>query len=474
VTTGLFLGALALVLAGALRARVRRSDTPSEAAQLPPQEFLVALLCALATALFLAQLRVIEIASATQVPFPHVYAGLPVVPLDESAPAYGHTPPWVTTTILGLTIAETGALFALYRSLRKRRPTRATAASICIACAIMLAGALRTSATTSGDMYLYVGFAHLGTASYAPPAVPFKGEFAVVNRLWGLPMLPAAYGPVWIGLSRLTLLAGHSLGTQVEAFRLIAAISFCASASFLFLLRREPATAALFALNPALLEQYVADGHNDIFCLALTLAAFLAVRSGAVAAAIVLVAAAGTAKLPFALVGALAFASLARPSRRIGSAALAIGLALGATDLFSGGRYAAAATHVMRTYAFSDPSSAVARLVVAAVALGALLMAVALRRFNCGASWSFLAFGTELFPWYVAWGVPYALLEGSWLTAYLLSLPLVAFNLTTVYAPTVWSRAGYGILLLAPLLPLVLLLRDRREARNASRRTPGL
>lgn len=474
MTTGLFLGALALVLAGALRTRVCRSDSASAAAQLPPQAFLVAFLCALVAALFLVQLRVIEIAAATQVPFPHVYASLPVVPLDESAPAYGHTPPWVTTTILLLTIAETGALFALYRMLRTRRPTLATASSLCIACAVMLAAAMLTPATTSGDMYLYVGFAHLGAASYAPPAVPFEGEFAAVNRLWGLPMLPAAYGPVWIGLSRWTLLAGHSLGAQVEAFRITGAILFCASASLLFLLRREPATAALFALNPALIEQYVADGHNDILCLALTLAAFLAVRRGVVSAAIVLVALAGAAKLPFALIGALAFASLARPGRRVAWATIAIVLALGITELLSGGRYATAATHAMQAYAAGDRSASLAHLVLAAVALGALLTALALHHFNRGASWSFLAFSSELFPWYVAWGVPYALLEGSWLAVYLLSLPLVAFNLTTVYAPTVWTRAAYGLLLLAPLLPLLTQRFAGREARNASRRTPGL
>ena len=107
---------------------------------------------------------------------------------------------------------------------------------------------------------------------------------------------------------------------------------------------------------------------------------------------------------------------------------------------------------------------------VATVALAAAAAALIGRRFNRGASWSFLSLGTELFPWYVAWGIPYALLEGSWLWPYLLSLPLVAFNLTTVYAPTLWTRAAYGLLLLAPLLVLV----RRREAPIAPRRTTGL
>jgi hypothetical protein len=288
-----------------------------------------------------------------------------------------------------------------------------------------------------------------------------------------MPMLSAAYGPVWIALSRLSLGAGHSLAAQVEAFRIGGAIMFCASASLVFLLRRDFAAAALFALNPALLEQYVADGHNDVFCLALTLAAFLAVRRST-AAAIVLVAVAGAAKLPFALIGSLAFATLARGRQRIAAAVIAIVLAAGATELFSAGRYAASTALVLQTYVFSDRFAAAMRLAVAALALGAVAAALAARRFNRGASWSFLAFGTELFPWYVAWGVPYALLEGSWLWAYLLSLPLVAFNLTTVYAPTGWTRAAYGILLLAPLLPLFAGGFAGREARNAPRRTPGL
>ena len=163
----------------------------------------------------------------------------------------------------------------------------------------MLAAALRTPATTSQDLYLYVGFAHLGSAAYAPPAVPFAGEFRAVNRLWGLPMLSSAYGPLWIALSRASLYAGDSLGAQVEAFRAAGAIFFCACTGLLFLGRRDVATTTLFALNPALIQQYVADGHNDVFALALALGAFAVVRRSAIAAC-VLVAAAGAAKLSFA------------------------------------------------------------------------------------------------------------------------------------------------------------------------------
>ena len=153
-----------------------------------------------------------------------------------------------------------------------------------------------------------------------------------------------------------------------------------------------------------------------------------------------------------------------------------MGLELGfaATLAFSAGHYAGSATQVMQRYLFHDPFTALARIVVAEVALAALTAVLLLRRFNRGASWSFLAFGTELFPWYVGWGIPYALLEGSWLGVYLLSLPLVAFNLTTVYAPNAWSRAAYGVLVLAPLLVLLARRFGGREAPIAPRRTSGL
>jgi len=473
VIAGVFLSALALVLAGFLRPRI-----PAEAEQsAPPGQppfALVALLCALLTALFLVQLRAIEITVVTQWPFPRAYAGLPLVPIDE-LPPFSLIPPWFSTTVLVLTLAETAVLFALYRALLGRRLTLATGACIGISCAVMLAAALRTPAVTSGDVYLYVAYAHLGFSAYAPADVPFSGEFGVLNNMWGLPILPAAYGPLWIGFARLSLLAGPTLGAQLAFFRIAGALFFCACLWLVAVLRRDAAAVALFALNPALLEQYVADSHNDLFGLALTLLAFLAVRRNT-AAAIILVAAAGAAKLPYALIGSLAFVTLPAPARRMLPAALAIGLGVGASELFSGGHYLLSAAHVAKLYAYRDALTEAVRFAVAAVAVAAVAVALATRRLNRGASWSFMALGTELFPWYAAWGIPYALLEDSWFCVYLLSLPLVAFNVAT-YEPSVWTRSAYGLFQLAPLLPLAFLLRDRfarREARNASRRTPGL
>ncbi|HMD01683.1 MAG TPA: hypothetical protein VKG44_01840 [Candidatus Baltobacteraceae bacterium] len=473
MTAGLFLGAIAMALATLIARGKAVPGAPRAAARPAPPGFLAALLGASIAALFLVQLRTIEIAAQTQVPFPPAYAGLPVVPIDEAAPAYGHTPPWVGNTVFALTLGQSAAMLALYRVLRARRPGRGAALGVALASALMLAGALRTPATTSEDLYLYAGFAHLGAAAYAPPALPFQGEFRALNRLWGTPLLPAAHGPLWIGLSRASLLAGPSLAAQIEAFRVGGALFFCASVGLLLLLRCEPAVVALFALNPALVEQYVADGHNDIVCLALTMGAFLAVRRSP-SLAVVLVAAAGAIKLPFALLGSLAFATLAGRRQRLLSAALALLLATGVTLLFSGGRYFVAAARVMQIYVFGDAFSAGARVAAAAVALLAFGAALWARRFNRGASWSFLAFGTELFPWYVAWGIPYAYLEASWFGVYLLSAPLVAFNLTTVYGPTTVTRAAYALLVLTPLLLLVGQRLGTREARNAQRRTPGL
>jgi hypothetical protein len=470
VIGGVFLSALALVLAGFLRPRVPAEPARPAAPEQTPVA-LIALLCALLIALFLVQLRAIEITVVTQWPFPRAFAGLPLVPIDE-APPFSLIPPWFATTILFLTIAETAVLFALYRALLGRRLTLGTGACIGLSCAIMLAAALRTPAVTSDDVYLYVAYAHLGFTSYAPAAVPFSGAFAVLNHMWGLPILSAAYGPLWIGFSRLSLLAGPSLGAQLAFFRIAGALSFCACLWLVSLLRRDAAVFALFALNPALLEQYVADSHNDLFGLALTLLAFLAVRRST-ALAVVLVAAAGAAKLPYALIGSLAFVSLPTPARRIVPALLAIALGAGASEIFSGGHYLTSAAQVAKLYAYRDAFTETVRFAVAAVAVTAVAVALATRRLNRGASWSFMALGSELFPWYAAWGLPYALLEGSWFCVYLLSLPLVAFNVAT-YEPSIWTRSAYGLFQLAPLLPLVLLLRDRREARNASRRTPGL
>ena len=119
MTAGLFLGALALVLAGFVRPRA--AEPPVAEGSAKPSALAVVLLCAMLATLFVVQLRAVEIAAATQVPFPPAYATLPVVPIDESPPLYSHTPPWVANAMLAFGVLETIALYGLYRALRGRR-----------------------------------------------------------------------------------------------------------------------------------------------------------------------------------------------------------------------------------------------------------------------------------------------------------------------------------------------------------------
>jgi hypothetical protein len=59
---------------------------------------------------------------------------------------------------------------------------------------------------SSADMYAYVGYSLLGlNHAYAPPATSLPGEFSLIHRIWNLPLIPAAYGPLWVLSNSATL-----------------------------------------------------------------------------------------------------------------------------------------------------------------------------------------------------------------------------------------------------------------------------
>ena len=78
------------------------------------------------------------------------------------------------------------------------------------------------------DAYAYSGYAklpHLADA-YAPPATRLSGSFGVVNDVWGTPLVPSYYGPLWVALSKVVAGGAQSLASAIFAFRLIEAGAF--------------------------------------------------------------------------------------------------------------------------------------------------------------------------------------------------------------------------------------------------------
>jgi len=458
---------VALLFAGLLAARGTSASSEPAAGAVDggtparANAALLALCCAVLVGAFFAELAVVGTAALTQVPLPDWYAQLPILPIDENPPLYGHTPPWVGNELLALAALQSVALYGLYRVLRRNTLGGAGLALLGVSSAAMLFGALSTRGTAATfDLYLNVGYAQLGLGAYAPPDRPFAGEFGAINRLWGTPILPAAYGPLWLLIASAVARAVHGLAAQLQAFRVLGAAAFLICLALLRFARLSPAALALCALNPVLIFQYVVDAHNDIFPLAFALLAIVAARRQPWLA-LACVAAAGAMKLPFAVAAALAFARLDERRSRVGFAAGGIALALLATELGSGGAYLAAVSHALAYQHLSNPLDRLAHALAIGAALVAFSLAIWGRRFIPTASWTFLSFGAVVLPWYAVWGLPYAILERTFLPVYLITLPLVAFDLATSFGLTPAARI---LFLLVICSPIVFLVRQRRLA----------
>jgi hypothetical protein len=417
----------------------------------------VVLLAALLAAAFAVQLHVIGLAAQQQVPLPAWRAALPLVPIDDSAPLFGHTSQWIGIASGALAILQAVLLASLYFALRGRTVGRATWFGLGACAVVMAVEALRSSGLTSSDVYLYAGHGRLGLDAYAPPAARFPGEFGAINDLRGAPIYPSLYGPLWLAVAAGVVAAVHGLAAQLVAFRLVGCALFAVCAALVALLRREASSVVLFAVNPAFYEQYVANAHNDVLPLALTLGAIV-VAARRTWLGVALVAAAGATKLPFALAGLVAFGAVTSRATRLALGACCVGGALAATYVASGGAYFATSAR-MSARITHDALVVATHDVTIALAVLAALLALVFVRYLSGASWSFVALSTTLFPWYVAWSVPYALLEERMLPVFLCALPVVTFLLTSVYALTPLSALLYVLAILAPLL---LVARARR------------
>lgn len=254
--------------------------------------------------------------------------------------------------------------------------------------------------------------------------------------MWGTPIIPCAYGPLWLWLSVGIAKIFPHLGALLFAFRVLGAALVLVCVWLLMRLRQEPAIIALFALNPVVMNQFVVDAHNDVVGLTLLLAAMV-LAAKRPWAAVVLVGLAGAAKLPFALAGAVAFHVLPRLSLRVICALGGVGIALAITMLGSHGGYFAAAASAGSHQNWTDPGIRAGHAVAIVAALVAIGAAVIARRFAPGAAWTMVSFGAMVLPWYTAWSIPYALAEGSFAAVFLIALPVAAFYFTTAYAMTI-------------------------------------
>lgn len=448
------LGVVAFVVS--LRARARLA---ARYANVRVSPWIVAGLVGLLCAVTFLQLRELDAAAAAAV----------MPPWQRALPLHVFTRAFVEakrgagleTSLQIAAFVQTALLFGLAFAVPRAGSPRAVA-GIVAAGAAVLASEAWCARVAGADVYAYVAFG-LSPHPYRPGAAFLPLADRAIAHLWGRPLVPCPYGPLWLALAHAIASPGRSLAANVIAFRAVGLAATAASIAALLALRK-PVTAALFALDPTLWQLYVAEAHNDVVGVALVLGA-LAIRRRSLGAAILFVALAGVVKLPFLLIGAVVFASGPTWRARLFPAAAAAFGGVALSLAFGGGDYIAALARTARTYAY--PIGALEwnlHLTVAAIACGAVVAAVVAARFFWGAPWSFVALGQYPIWQYLGWGIPYAVLDETQGLLYLALLPVSGFELSLLFPDPALLAAGRVALLAALLVAFALAFRRPRAA----------
>ncbi len=380
--------------------------------------------CAMLAITYAAQLALVWYAATAIVTREPWRALLPIGVASHDAPHLN----LIAAAMLALAAVQSFALLALYRSAPSRR-------LIFAGVAVLVVLSFVAPAFISPDPYAYVGDALLGSGSYGPPHRDLPGEFALVNRFFASPMLPAPYGPLWIAIARIVADPFPSLLGKLLAFRALGAVSFVAFLAALRALGAPRRIVAVAALNPGLAMQYVSNAHNDLLGIAaIVLAAALLRRNAVAACGLVVVAA--LIKLPFAILGLPIFAAVESRVARYACAGAILASAIAISWFGAGaGYFQGLAIHV--------PEVGVVHLLNAAVgiaALAAIAVAFLGGRRLFSATYLMPMMGSYIASWYVTYGVPYALGRRRILGGLLVTLPFAAILLDAKFM-TVWTYA---------------------------------
>ena len=316
-----------------------------------------------------------------------------------------------------------------------------------LAFAVMVAISLAATTLKSADLYAYVGYANLGLAAYHPPTMPFKGEEHAINFFWGAPIAQCVYGPVFVALVTAATQHATSLGEKLLRLRWLDLCALTVCASFIARSKRERLGVVAFALNPAIFEQFVIDGHNDLIATAFLLGA-VALRTPYLR--VILIALAICVKLPFVLIGAFVFGDEENVWRRIFFTAAAILLGVGTTAVLAGPSFLGALESAMAHGPTLVKSVVFAHLANVIAAIAVIFGALVLRRYSPGGAFPFAGLGVSPFPWYTIWGVPYAMRAG-FLVPLLVALPMLTGAISSTFEPTPFRKVFVIIALLGTL-----------------------
>jgi hypothetical protein len=353
-------------------------------------------------------------------------------------------------------IVQTLVLAAFHLALA-RRPQRWNLPLVLACGAAMLVAGLSFQ-NSSGDVTAYVADGMV-LNPYQPPAVRFPEPFGRLNDLWGTPILASPYGPLELLVSRLVDRTSATLEGRIHAFQILGALALVTTTVAVRARGAGIAVWALILCNPFLIQEYVAEAHNDLLGVAL-LALTTVVWTPL---AVVLVAAASAIKISLGLVGLVVFARVRNRAAR-GAAALAAVALCAAIVALTGPQYLRAIRISAQAYA-QPIAPLVTILHVAAVATICIAIAAALARgrFNPGATWASVSLAQYPLINYLVWSLP-AALAGDATAAYLATLPYAGYEITNAIDEATFRGLVRALVYSAILFFTVLALRKKSSS----------
>jgi len=338
-------------------------------------------------------------------------------------------PVWMSLVLLG----GAGLQSALLMSMTRAASSGTAKTVVAVACgvaALVSVAALRAPYVTSNDAYAYIAYAKLenNAQAYRPPRSGLPPPFDVVNKIWGRPLLPAAYGPLELGLYRAVVGPQTTLGGALLATRLVGLTSLIAFAGLVLALTRRAVLVPLVIVNPGLYEQTVVNAHNDLLAVDLVLLGVYVARRLPIAG-LVVAAASGLMKINFTLIAPAFAPARAGRAERAFAYAGAVVLVIALSAAFGGAGYLGALAHVSVVYGayHSSPEDLVGlstHAALAAFAIFALVMTAAGFATPWSFAWSFYGLGFAVYPGYLVWGLTLALREVESARLYLALLPI--------------------------------------------------
>ena len=330
--------------------------------------------------------------------------------------------------MLACAALQTALLAVIYRQIPQVRNVPPVVIAVP---AVVLAIASFFTPTPQGDAYSYILYAKLGGywGAYVH-SIPIHPPAGFETNLWtGLP--PAPYGPLWVFVNWILVGATGNFATALFVLRIFAVVLIAGLVYALKKCGANNGTLAVVALNPFLYFYFVVEVHNDLLALVLIFAG-MAISTRRPVAGAILAGAGALVKLPYALGTTLAFdrsrQSLRTMVIQLGVAILTI---LIASIAFGGAAY----WHALSYHATSEFGVGDARLhvifeishiLVTLIAFVATAAAFFANFFLPVAAYSFYGVAASVYPWYLSYGIPYAVRMPQFAGIFFASLPVVS------------------------------------------------